>query len=64
MAPFSLPESFMLQYLDEKFSNYFTLDDDAEIKHLMSIKVVSTVAVVDESTPSCTVQVRQMQTVI
>ena len=54
----------MLQYLDEKFSNYFTLDDDAEIKHLMSIKVVSTVAVVDESTPSCTVQVRQMQTVI
>jgi len=42
----------------------FTLDDDAEIKHLMSIKVVSTVAVVDESTPSCTVQVRQMQTVI
>ena len=36
-----------------KRSLLFTLDDDAEIKHLMSIKVVSTVAVVDESTPSC-----------
>jgi len=52
-SKFSLPESFMLQYLDEEFSNYFTLDDDVEIKDLMSIKVVSTVAVVDESTPIC-----------